>query len=55
MKTVTRNLLFSYSSISSDQLVELYCRTAEVVVAIGIHVDMHYEGDDHIRAYNNKM
>ena len=54
MRTVTRNLLLSYSSISSDQFVELYFRRAEVVVAIGIHVDMRYE-DDHIRAYNNKM
>ena len=26
MKTVTRSLLLSYSPISSDQLVELYCR-----------------------------
>ena len=34
MKTVTRSLLLSYSPISSDQLVELYCRRAEVVVAI---------------------
>ena len=34
MKTVTRNLLLSYSPISSDQLVELYCRRAEVVAAI---------------------
>ena len=34
MKTVTRNLLLSYSPISSDQLVELYCRRAEVVVVI---------------------
>ena len=29
MKTVTRSLLLSYSPISSDQLVELYCRRAE--------------------------
>ena len=34
MKTVTRSLLLSYSPVSSDQLVELYCRRAEVVVAI---------------------
>ena len=34
MKTVTRSLLLSYSPISSDQLVELYCRRLEVVVAI---------------------
>ena len=34
MKTVTRSLLLSYSPISSDQLVELYCRRAEVAVAI---------------------
>ena len=36
MKTITsyRSLLLSYSPISSDQLVELYCRRAEVVVAI---------------------
>ena len=33
MKTVTISLLLSYSPISSDQLVELYCRRAEVVVA----------------------
>ena len=34
MKTVTRSLLLSYSPISSDQLVELYCRRAEFVAAI---------------------
>ena len=34
MKTVTRSLVLSYSPISSDQLVELYFRRAEVVVAI---------------------
>ena len=34
MKTVTRSLLLSYSPISSDQLVELYCVTAEVKAAI---------------------
>ena len=36
MKTVTRSLLLSYSPISSDQLVELYCRRAKVVVAMAI-------------------
>ena len=30
MKTVTRSLLLIYSPISNDQLVELYCATAEV-------------------------
>ena len=34
MKTVTRSLLLSYIPISSDQLVELYCRRAEIVVGI---------------------
>ena len=34
MKTVTRSLLLSYSPISSDQLVELYCRRVEAALAI---------------------
>ena len=34
MKTVTRSLLLSYSPISSDQLVELYCRREKVLAAI---------------------
>ena len=44
MKTVTRSLLLSYSPISNDQLVELYCRRAEVVVAIYSEV-LHTEDD----------
>ena len=36
MKTVIRSLLLSYSPISSDQLVELYCIRAEVTVVVFI-------------------
>ena len=34
MKTVTRSLLLSYSPLSSDQLVEFYCRRSAVIAVI---------------------
>ena len=40
MKTVTRSLLLSCIPVSSDQLVELYCRRTEVVVAIYINYEV---------------
>ena len=46
MKTVTRSLLLSYSPISSDQLAELYCRRAEVVVAIYSKCVVQCYGED---------
>ena len=43
MKTVTRSLLLSYSTISSNQFIELYCRREEVAVAI------YSKEDDHLK------
>ena len=54
MKTVTRSLLLSYNPISNDQLVELYCRRAEVTAAIyskQVYGSLHAvtDRDDQIR------